>query len=136
MTNSQQTEPTTWRDKWWAKYVLAEIPIVGGFFSKKSRNEALHDAGKCVATLVCSTASMMTVMQRDDPFLLASLKMLGSMAIGTTSGKVIYNGAYNGGALLYQYLSRPTHSLLPTDIGLEEEANPHSHLEKHVSRIS
>lgn len=115
------TETRTWRDKWWVKYILAEIPIIGGFFSKKPRMEALHDAGKCVTTLICSTGTMMTVlpMHKDDAFLIASLKMLTSMAIGSTAGKALYNGACKSVEMLCQYHHTrnqlTNHFPLPTD---------------------
>ncbi len=108
----RQTESQNWRDYWLVKNVLAEIPIIGGFFNKKTRTEALHDAGKCTFALIGGTTVMMNVLRptEDDPMAVQFFKMTTTMAIGMIAGKVAYNTSCSTVSLLYQYCSRNTNS--------------------------
>ncbi len=92
---------------WFKVNVLYEIPVASSFFKMDTWSLALHDAGKCVFSLVGGNIAIEYVLLADDtdPQWLCTLKMTTNMVVGMAVGKVIYNGLCNGGSMLYQYLA-------------------------------
>ncbi len=103
MLGRRTENPRSWRDHWLVKNVLAELPIVGSFLSKKKLSEAVHEAGKCTAMLVGGTCAMMSILtptEQDTPEARVA-KMTTSMAFGMWAGKATYNVVTSGGEALY-----------------------------------
>ena len=129
MQNHVQDKPKTWRDHWLIKNILAEIPLIGSFFAKKTYQEALHDAGKCMSALAGGTTTMMYLWSplETDNMQIKFLKMTSSMAIGMTAGKSIYNSLYScSSQLLFRYrtISRQSNAFSPIELSddLESQA--------------
>ncbi len=111
MLQEAQEASKNWRKHWFVVNVLVEIPVVGSFFKKKTLPSSIHAAGKCIAAMAGGTTAMMSILvpTETDDMTIHITKMTTSMIIGMTTGKVIYNGVYNSGAILYQYLrSKPS----------------------------
>lgn len=83
-------------------HVLIEIPVIGSYF----KENPLHDAGKCVASLIGGTIAMLYIMSpvESDATPMHIAKITAGMTIGMATGKIIYNGCYNSSAMLYNYL--------------------------------
>lgn len=103
--NIVQSENNSWRKHWFVVNVLVEIPVIGSFFKKKDLAKALHAAAKCTAMLAGGTTAMMTILvpTEDDSTPVIIEKMATSMAIGMTTGKVLFNVAHTSCELLYHY---------------------------------
>lgn len=87
-------QPETWHDNWLVKNVLAEIPIIGAFFIAAQLGDATQHALKSSFMLLGGTTVMMLnslgVDETDSP-VVKFTKLTGGMALGMTTGVVLYN---------------------------------------------
>lgn len=106
MHHSIEQEQKGWRNNWFVKNVLAEIPIIGGFFHSANIGHALHNAGKSTAMLVGGTTGMMIDMMVEknemDSMALSMTKSTANMAAGMMTGNVIYNTLFSLGNTIYR----------------------------------
>lgn len=100
MRASTNKEQSTWRDYWAVKFILAEIPLIGGFFKTGKPGHIAHHAVKSSFMLLGGTTVMMlnllSVSEADSPGEKFA-KMTGGMAIGMTGGTVLYNTIFSIG---------------------------------------
>lgn len=121
-------EEKGWRSNWFVKNVLAEIPIIGGFFHTAHVPHALHNAGKSAAMLVGGSMGMMLeTFKVDDTDNMATrmTKATANMAVGMTLGNIAYNTFVSVGSKAYhgcRYLATQQHS--PSSSPLLVEASP------------
>lgn len=96
----------SWREHWFIVNIINEIPILGSFFKKKTLSESMHDAGKCLAALAGSTATMIPIIDsnKTEDMSMHIVKMTTAMIGGMVAGKVAYNGLCGGSSMLYNYL--------------------------------
>lgn len=109
-TDSFPESGVGWRHHWFVKKVLAEIPIIGPFFTAKNISQAFHQAGKSTAMLVGGTAAMMLGVAssetEEDSMGLRMTKMTTNMAVGMACAGIAYNGLSSGGEVLCHYYGR------------------------------
>ncbi len=116
MTNDQSLR-FTWRDNWFVKNVLAEIPIVGSFFKTSNLAHAFHHAGMSTSMILGATTTMMfislTDMKESDSTGTKFAKMTIDMSTGMMGGVLTYNALYATGKKLHGYLTETneTHNL-------------------------
>lgn len=127
-TDSQAS--SGWRNNWFIKYVVAEIPIIGSFVTAKTLYQGFHQSGKSAAMLVGGTAAMaldMIPSNEQDSMTLKMTKMTANMAVGMTVANSLYNGLWNGGEMLYQYcVHRNSIPLVPPSERTDRELLPTS----------
>ena len=84
----------TWRNHWFVENVLAEIPIINGFFKSNNVKVALQHSGKSAFMLAGGTTLMllniMGVNETDSPVEEFG-KMTANMAVGMFGGHVLFN---------------------------------------------
>lgn len=51
MNSTIAIQETSWREQWFVRNILTEIPVLGSFIKIRDYWSALYDAGKCVAML-------------------------------------------------------------------------------------
>lgn len=129
MREKTDEQKYTWRDNWFVKNVLAEIPVIGGFFKTAQLGHALHHATKSSFMLLGGTTVMMLnlmqISENDAPGEKFA-KMTGGMAVGMTGGMVLYNTLFSMGQKTIEAGNRCCHqesnddaqSLLPTRRGV------------------
>ncbi len=104
MTNDQNVR-FTWRDNWLVKNILAEVPIIGGFFKTNSLAHALHHAGMSTSMILGASTTMMfmslTNMQESDSTSTKFTKMAIDMSTGMMAGAVVYNVLFAAGKKIY-----------------------------------
>lgn len=128
MHDSVNKEPKGWRGNWFVKNVLAEIPIMGGFFHKSSVTEALSSAAKETFMFAGGTAGMMLTMmssKKDEDMTTHTAKMVGGMAGGMFAGHVVYNIFSDAGKKIKDCLS----SSSKQETRIDEEQSTHPLLE-------
>ncbi len=96
----------TWRDSWFTKNVMAELPIVGAYFKKCTTLQMLSHAGKDVGMITGSAVGMYIHMMEhpdmnmNDPEGFAH--MVVAMTLGMTGGAIVYNSLFGLGKVTYQ----------------------------------
>jgi hypothetical protein len=115
-THSIKEKPQGWRDNWFVKNVLAEIPIIGGFFQTASIPEVLHLGGKSAAMLIGGSTVMMFNLlgsHEHEDMAVGMTKMTANMAIGMAGGTIVYNTAFSLGKSTYHcfFPPAPQHQL-------------------------
>ena len=104
-TEKETEHERTWRDNWFIKNILAEIPVIGGFFHTSKPAKALYHAGKSTCMLLGGTTMMMLhvlPIDENDGFGEKFAKMTADMVIGMTAGKVLYNTITSAGKWSFQ----------------------------------
>lgn len=126
-------EEKDWRHHWFVKNVLAEIPIIGGFFHTAKVPHALHHAGKSAAMLIGGTYGMMFgLLKKADTDTMATsvAKNTTNMALGMMAGTILYNGLVGIGRKIYAgcqgQASDPTGTALPQQVMSENLDVPSS----------
>jgi hypothetical protein len=118
----------TWRDNWFVKNVMAEIPIVGPFFTAKTFPQAMHLSGKSAAMLIGGTTAMaldLIPSNEEDSMALKMTKMTTNMAIGMAIANSVYNGLSEGGSMLHRYyVHKRSIPLSPPSEQLQKELLP------------
>lgn len=125
-----------WRDHWFVKNILAELPFIGGIFSQSDPLKALDIGLKYTSMLVGGTAAMVLPMH-DESGTDNIVKMGGKMALGMAGGTIAYNGVRNTAVKAYNLFSFyyrnpqapitssiPKASLLPLDAAHSESSAP------------
>lgn len=81
--------------QWMMLNVVYEIPVVGDF-CKEDFKTAMYKGGKCIAMLTGGTTAMLAFGQaeHDESTQTHAAKMVSSMVIGGTMGKVAFNIGY------------------------------------------
>ena len=95
-SHSNVDEPKTgWRNNWFVKNVLAEIPIIGGFFESNDIKQCLYQAGKSTAMLAGGTTGMIVDMLiqkgKIEDMTLSMTVTTANMAVGMAAGSIAYN---------------------------------------------
>lgn len=80
-----------WRENWFVKNIIAEIPIFGSFAKQHTLSEAVNDAGTCVAALAGGSLAMEYAHHGNaiDPQNMLNNAVV--MAVGMTAAKTVYN---------------------------------------------
>lgn len=117
-SHHETSETRGWRNNWFVKNVLAEIPIFGAIFHTSNVPHALHNAGKSTAMLIGgSTGMMMDMLLTKDEMesmAITITKSTVNMAVGMMVGTVAYNALYSAGNFAYQKCStKPQTPLSP-----------------------
>lgn len=102
--HTTKNEEKGWRSNWFVKNVLAELPIIGGFFHSANIPHALHNAGKSAAMLAGgSMAMMLEILKKTDTDTMATsmTKSITNMAIGMALGTITYNVLFSAGSKVY-----------------------------------
>lgn len=96
-----------WRDYWFVKSVLRELPIVGGFFASEKVGEMLYHAGHSAAMIGGGTFGMMfnaiATPQETDDRATVMAKMTANMIVGSTLTTMTYNSIIDYAILNYRY---------------------------------
>lgn len=128
MRSASQDTNQGWRNNWFVRNVVAEIPIIGPFFVAKSFAQAFHLSGKSAAMLIGGTTVMaldLIPSYEEDSMALKMTKMTTNMAIGMTVANSLYNGLITGGGMLYHYSMRKRSvPLSPPSEQLQKELLP------------
>lgn len=99
--HSSGQENKGWRSNWFVKNILAEIPIIGGFFHSADIPHALHYAGKSAAMLAGGSIGMMLeILKKSDTDTMTTrmAKDTTNMAMGMALGNIAYNTLYSIGS--------------------------------------
>ena len=94
MNHAREPENQGWRRHWFVKNILAELPLIGGFFLTDNLPRALHYTGKSVAMLAGGAAGMMLETIKTtttDSMGVRMTKATTNMAIGMSLGNMTYN---------------------------------------------
>ena len=91
-----------WRRNWFVRTFLAEVPIVGHFFSKSKCSDILYYALKSVCELAGGGAAMALIPEEPAETEKARIfKLTVAMAAGKAVGAMAYNTVIGGARMLY-----------------------------------
>ncbi|HXH55067.1 MAG TPA: hypothetical protein VNK03_04925 [Gammaproteobacteria bacterium] len=92
-----------WRNHWFVKNALSEVPIVGHFFRVEKCYDAFYSAGKSVVGLAGGMAAITLMpIPAEESLEERSAKLVVAMACGEAAGKVAYNMANSAITNFYQ----------------------------------
>lgn len=120
-----QDEGEGWKNNWFVKNVLSEIPIIGAFFRARSITYAVHQAFKSTVMIVGGSVGMMLhilKIENTDTMGVRMTKDTVNMAIGMMAGNVAYNALISLASCIYKcwsHHSQPT----PSDLELSSRTD-------------
>lgn len=111
-----EDEGEGWKNNWFVKNVLSEIPIVGAFFRTGTITCAIRQAFKSTVMIVGGSVGMMLhilKIENTDTMGVRMTKDTVNMAIGMMAGNVAYNALISLASSIYKcqcHHSQPTTS--------------------------
>lgn len=106
----------SWRSGWFVKNILAELPIIGGFFETPRTSEVLNLVAKSTFTLLAGSAGMVLMpMEMEDSMSVKFATSTAGMAIGMSAGAMIYNTASSVAITAYYACCQKRNSETPLE---------------------
>ncbi len=98
---------TGWRNNWFVRNILTELPIIGGFFAANHVSDMLFVAGKSAAMIAGGSFGMMfnaiAEIKETDDMNTAMAKMTANMTVGSTVAVMAYNSAVDLTSASYKF---------------------------------
>ena len=114
MYDNIQGAEKSWRSGWFVKNILAELPIIGGFFETPKTSEVLNLVGKSTFTLLAGSAGMVLIpMEMEQSMPMRFATATAGMAIGMSAGAMVYNTASSVAIMAYYACCQKRNSETP-----------------------
>lgn len=92
----QPDQNQNWRNWWFVKHILSELPIIDGICKYENNKDMFYYSSRSTVALVVGTTVMMANLfdiQDSNPMMLKAVKMAAGMGLGMASGVISHNGA-------------------------------------------